>query len=82
MILQQFYLNCLAHASYLIGSKGVAAVIEGAASALVTLPIAKAVLHTTGAVTRLGRVEDGNTDLAGIERCLVARHHAAGPRGA
>src|ERR1043166_8379580 len=28
MIFEQFYLGCLAHASYLIGSEGVAAVID------------------------------------------------------
>jgi hypothetical protein len=28
MILEQFYLGCLAHASYLIGSQGVAAVVD------------------------------------------------------
>jgi len=28
MIFDQFYLNCLAHASYLIGSKGVAAIVD------------------------------------------------------
>jgi len=28
MIFEQFYLGCLAHASYLIGSEGVAAVVD------------------------------------------------------
>ena len=28
MILEQFYLGCLAHASYLVGSEGIAAVID------------------------------------------------------
>jgi len=28
MIFEQFYLGCLAHASYLIGSDGVAAVVD------------------------------------------------------
>ncbi len=28
MIFEQFYLGCLAHASYLIGSDGIAAVVD------------------------------------------------------
>jgi hypothetical protein len=45
---KQFYLGCLAHASYLVGSEGEAAVVDSAATSLLAREGFRNLLNVTG----------------------------------
>lgn len=45
MYLQQFYLSCLAHASYMLGSEGVAAVVDPQRDLAIYLDAARRRMH-------------------------------------